>query len=77
VICGEGAFDATSLSGKLTGVTLQRHGGWCPGRPARSAGDVGAGRRRGGAGGGDWSAEDVARRATLLVRRALRTARDV
>ena len=77
VICCEGAFDATSLEGKLTGTVLEA---------ARGAG-VRAGLlapRAAGVpdtvlvetGGDRWSAADLSRRTAVLVTRALRTQRD-
>ncbi|MBI4499541.1 MAG: glycerate kinase [Gemmatimonadetes bacterium] len=77
VICCEGAFDATSLEGKLTGTVLDA---------ARDAG-VPAGlvapRATGvpesvlvETGGGRWSAGELSHRTALLVERALRTRRD-
>jgi glycerate kinase len=74
VICGEGAFDATSLKGKLTGSVISR---------AREAGvpaALMAPRAQAvpadvllETGGGRWTPDDIAHRAAVLVRRALRT----
>ena len=78
VLCGEGAFDATSLAGKLTGVTLAaaRAAGVPAGLLAPRATSVPGGVML-EAGGDHWTSEEVARRATLLVQRALRNAREV
>ncbi len=77
VLCGEGAFDATSLGGKLTGVALAaaREAGVPAGLLAPRAAAVPAGVML-ETGGGRWTSEEVARRATLLVQRALRAARE-
>ncbi len=73
VLTGEGAFDATSLAGKLTGEVLrraaERH---VPAAlVAPSAADVPANVVV-ETGTGRWSAEDLMRHTELAVRRALR-----
>ena len=75
VICIEGAFDATSLEGKLTGTVLAaaREAGVPAGLLAPRATGV-PGHVLIESGGGVWTAEDVSRRAEHLVRRGLRSA---
>ncbi|UCD24432.1 MAG: glycerate kinase [Gemmatimonadota bacterium] len=73
VITGEGSFDATSCSGKLTGEVLQRAGR--AGVPtlilAPRAKDVPQGVAV-ESGGGNWSAKDLEERARRGTERALR-----
>src|SRR5439155_1478831 len=74
VVCCEGAFDATSLEGKLAGEVLA----WAdeagvpavlvaPSAEAVPAGVVVE------TGGGHWTAEELARRIAIAIRRALRS----
>jgi glycerate kinase len=73
VLTGEGAFDATSLQGKLTGEVLQRaaRAGVPTGLLAPSAESVPDGTVV-ESGGGQWDAGELERRASRAVRRLLR-----
>jgi glycerate kinase len=76
VIVTEGAFDATSAQGKLTGEVLRlaREAGVPGGVVAPRAALVPAGVAV-ESGGGQWSAGDLAERTRLLVERSLRARR--
>jgi glycerate 2-kinase len=76
VICIEGAFDATSLEGKLTGTVLAaaREAGVPAGLLAPQATGVPE-HVLVESGGGVWTATDVSRHAENLVRGGLRSAR--
>jgi glycerate kinase len=73
VVTGEGAFDATSLEGKLTGevLTAARRAGVPAALLAPRADHVPAGVLV-ESGGEQWNAGELARRAQALVERALR-----
>jgi glycerate kinase len=73
VLTGEGGFDATSLSGKLTGEVIRRarYAGKSVGLLAPSAAGVPEGVVV-ESGGGQWDAVELARRTTVLVRRLVR-----
>lgn len=76
VVTGEGAFDATSLEGKLTGQVLAAAGR--AGVPAALLAPHAAGvpgRVAVESGGGEWDAAELARRARILVEHALRAPR--
>jgi glycerate kinase len=77
VLCTEGAFDLTSLEGKLTGtvISLARQAGIPTGLLAPTVAAVPHGVLV-EAGGGRWSGADLERRTEILVRRAPRTRRD-
>jgi glycerate kinase len=74
VVTGEGAFDRTSLEGKLTGEVLSRaRAADVPAvLLAPQAADVPGGGVVVESGGGRWSAADLARRAHSGIARALR-----
>jgi glycerate kinase len=76
VVTGEGAFDATSLEGKLTGQVLAAAGraGVPAALVAPRAELVPTGVAL-EAGGGAWDAAEVARRTQRVVERALRAGR--
>jgi glycerate kinase len=73
VLTGEGAFDATSLQGKLTGEVLERaaRAGVPTGLLAPSADSVPAGTVV-ESGGGPWDVREFERRANRAMRRLLR-----
>lgn len=73
VLCAEGAFDATSLEGKLTGEVLRaaRDAGVRAALLAPRAEQVPPGVEV-ERGGGHWTLVELERRATAVVRRALR-----
>ena len=77
VVCAEGAFDATSLAGKLTGTVLEAA------RAKRIPAALVAPRASAvpddvlvETGGGHWSPQELAARTQSLVARALRSRRD-
>lgn len=76
VVTGEGAFDATSLDGKLTGQVLAaaQRAGVPAALLAPRAEDVPAGVVV-ESGGGEWDATELARRVRAAVERALRAPR--
>jgi glycerate kinase len=73
VVTGEGAFDSTSLEGKLTGEVVRR--AQAAGVPVALVAPRAAAVPPGvvvESGQGQWSAEDVARAAERALRRVLR-----
>ena len=78
VLAGEGAFDATSLEGKLTGQVLAAasRAGVPAALLAPRADHVPPGVvLETGSDGGEWNADELARRVRTVVERALRSAR--